>query len=75
MNGLYTLGSDPTVFGIFAFIVIGFITIMGFSNKNTIPRIGRTRWKQIHLVLSIVVLLIVLYHSLKFGGDFAFLGL
>jgi cytochrome b561 len=70
LNGVYNWGDEPTIYGALALSILGTLTIMGFSNKWSITKINKKKWKSIHLVLSILVVIIVMVHSIIFGYHF-----
>jgi hypothetical protein len=66
----YSITSTPSIIGSFAFILFLAMSVEGFNREKIISRIGKPRWKVLHLGLAFLITLIVLYHALVYGAHF-----
>ena len=70
VSGPYTLDATPNLYGITAVILFGSIVVSGFYRERIILEMGIKKWKWVHRLLSISVILIITYHTLTFGSHF-----
>ncbi len=68
--GPYTWNATPNIYGAGALIIFGTLGITGFYRYSLITKIGNKNWKHFHRFLTVLVLIIVVYHILTFGGHF-----
>jgi hypothetical protein len=59
--------------GTLALICFGILGYIGWQQKPLKKRWGIERWRMMHLILTITVVVIVLVHALMDGSDFAWL--
>lgn len=59
--------------GVPSFLAMGALGYLGWQQQTYIKRLGKDKWKKIHLVLTILVLLMVAAHATLDGSDFAWL--
>jgi hypothetical protein len=70
ISGPYSWDATPNVYGSIAVVTFGVMAGTGLYRKPMITKIGKKNWKWIHRILTIVVLMIVFYHFITFGGHF-----
>ncbi|UCE72886.1 MAG: hypothetical protein JSV56_07570, partial [Methanomassiliicoccales archaeon] len=59
--------------GTSAFIVLGILGYIGWQQVPLKKKLGAKRWRMIHLILTILVVIIVIAHAVMDGTDFAWL--
>ncbi len=59
--------------GIPALAILGFLGYIGWQQKPLKKRWGNERWKMVHLLLTIMVVVIVVVHAVLDGSDFSWL--
>jgi hypothetical protein len=70
ISGPYSWNSSPSIYGTTAIIIFGTMAFTSFYRNPIISKIGNKKWKRLHLILSIIAVLIILYHAFTFGGHF-----
>jgi hypothetical protein len=69
--GPYSWDSEPNLFGAIAILIFGTISVTGFGKKQISLKIGTKNWKRLHILATLLVVLIILYHAVTFGGHFS----
>jgi uncharacterized protein affecting Mg2+/Co2+ transport len=59
--------------GTLAFILMGVLGYIGWKQNVLRKQWGNEKWKRIHLMFSITIIIIVIYHAVMDGTDFAWL--
>lgn len=56
-----------------AFLILGALGYIGWQQKILMKQWGMEKWRKLHLVLTIAVVIIVIIHAVLDGSDFAWL--
>ena len=59
--------------GLPSFVIMGVLGYIGWQQQKLIMRWGNEKWRRIHLILTIMVVILVALHALLDGSDFAWL--
>jgi DMSO/TMAO reductase YedYZ heme-binding membrane subunit len=69
--GPYSWNSEPNLFGASALAIFGIMAVTSFSRNRIVDRFGDKNWKRLHLIFTILVASILIYHVVTFGGHFS----
>ena len=59
--------------GVPSFLLMGVLGYIGWQQYKLIKRWGNEKWRKIHLILTIIVVILVALHALLDGSDFTWL--